>query len=694
MPLYQTEDFEIRELEVNSSGMQGEFVASANLDQDTRSIFNDANPNSVRLSLRHGLALAGLDADIGFTEAEGKEVFISGSIRSQRVNEAWLPRMHELKPRLGNLLYSTNGNLSRAEVFQAIKDGQVKIDESYEVTDDGTILIQLSPVRFILSSYLFSLNSENIDRVLVNGRRGFDADLLAFNPMQRHPILQPNEHGVFGLKLSLLGHTAVIDEQQADGLRHFGSFHLDPIRSTGLHPDTSSLSYLQAQLVNEGSNDADLVNFKLRLKLYNPSEMTRRRIHPILQGLDKDDIHQNGITFADAVGLRDPDNIQTLLGSLSDTHYGLLVSPKGDALVPKDQYSQLQTGLTEHCIQALNTGTAPQLKDIKDRMTISRDQGILFVTNSPPDAESIVRLTKKGVRVFIFSDQNQCFTAEQHLAMQKVVTNYGVEIYCLIEGKLRILHKGLFADLDGRQRLDKVTFPIAMYGSIMGAIAQKSEEDLNRSMQILKSELGDEGAIMHANGTGTMHRVDQAARENGIINLGLGTDLALTPNFKPDGFIRFKSDHRIYRHTLLERFSASRVFGIGGTGTLEEIALAINNLRLGKAFPAPLNLVDPTFDQSFWDQLIAYIYKISTTNQITAADGTIVSLKDTLAPEHLQNYIKVVPSYEAAAYSIVDFVRNPQAFFDSVGLNQEALKAVLNAYSSQTPFKLASFLNT
>ncbi|MDH3393114.1 MAG: hypothetical protein OEL66_03850, partial [Desulfobulbaceae bacterium] len=130
-----------------------------------------------------------------------------------------------------------------------------------------------------------------------------------------------------------------------------------------------------------------------------------------------------------------------------------------------------------------------------------------------------------------------------------------------------------------------------------------------------------------------------------------------------------------------DRTSLFKIYNIGGIGTLEEMLIAVTNLKLFESLPAPHIFVDPfgIGDGSghLWETALDQL-------RITAEVKQIGDNEVRLAPAWVPHFCHPVRGYDEAFVIIRDFVADPAAYWQTTGIGSDDLRtAFANAVKAK-----------
>jgi len=215
-----------------------------------------------------------------------------------------------------------------------------------------------------------------------------------------------------------------------------------------------------------------------------------------------------------------------------------------------------------------------------------------------------------------------------------------------------------------------------MFGSHAQGTEDVLTDGIKRFLQEINSIPGMNGhlAVSHGAGPGVMRIADETAAELGILRIGVGIDsekIGQKSNFRPPVLVHFRNAARHLRQNLLDRTSLCKIYNIGGMGTLEEMLIAITNLKLFESLPAPHIFVDPfglgENGDHLWKAAICHLKTASVPKQI---GGHTVRL----APPWLPNFCHMVRNYDEALTIIRDFISDPAAYWEKTGIGSTNLR--------------------
>jgi predicted Rossmann-fold nucleotide-binding protein len=250
------------------------------------------------------------------------------------------------------------------------------------------------------------------------------------------------------------------------------------------------------------------------------------------------------------------------------------------------------------------------------------------------------------------------------------------------ERHVREFHRGFWMTQEGKEKIADLHTIIAMFGSHVEGTEAVLTEQIHQFFDRLCAipEINGRFAVCHGSGPGVMRIADDAATAQDILRIGIGIDsekIGQRANLQPPVLLNFNNSARHMRQNLLDRTSLFKIYNIGGMGTLEELLIAITNLKLFESLPAPHIFVDPfglgDNGSHIWEGTLAQLK--------TAASRKAIGTHNVrLAPAWVPNFCHAVRDYEAVLAIIAYFVRDPVAYWEKTGIqDRDLLQACDNA---------------
>jgi len=329
----------------------------------------------------------------------------------------------------------------------------------------------------------------------------------------------------------------------------------------------------------------------------------------------------------------------------------------------------------------------------------------VFVAHEFPSTDTLRVLKRNNVGVFISRSIRRTETSSTEQTSQPLLPSNNIyfgqttyETFCDLSSReggrfymifgecrerhVREFHRGFWMTREGKEKIADVHTIIAMFGSHVEGTEAVLTKQIHQFFDRLRAVPEIDGcfAVCHGSGPGVMRIADEAAAAQNILRIGIGIDsekIGQRANLSPPVLLNFNNSARHMRQNLLDRTSLFKIYNIGGMGTLEELLIAITNLKLFESLPAPHIFVDPfglgDNGSHLWQSTLAQL-------KTAASRKTIGTHNVRLAPAWVPNFCHAVQDYEAVLTIIADFVRDPAAYWEKTGiLDCDLLQACDNA---------------
>ena len=673
------------------------------------------NPNRLIQGGKSTLGQAGVDSSIDLSQA-----VIEGNVLSAPVEllnyspHQWLRVVQQNPLELGKIGMRSEDHLpmGKSEIIDLINQGFIQLPKYYKknlISETGEVPLKLVPgVEWILPP---ELTDDEILSMIKNGRIAL-RKLQAIAPRNRvSQIVSPGETFVGGIPVSMVGVTAMVGDAVGGVLKHLEARRLDGDRTTGTFGYKDPTKLIHVELVNQG--DQAVTKSEVRVPLTFHENGSPSPVQKVFKGWTPDKqkrIHREGIALSDVLDFSDESFCRMFEIIRGKTH-SVVIRKGGMVSVPESQTYDWQKKAE---VKALNDNdlcrTSNGFKKLQQGLESTHEQGAILVTRALGSISHLEQLYEQGVRHIFFERMNMdrisheepeqgsargdlYLDSGKHLKMLDLEYK-GMKFYWrpkLANGDtmaMREFYRGAFIlpDQENKDLVDRVSFKgasIAMFGS---SVDESEENPLEDEISDFVGRLGvtfnGHLGIIHGNGPSVMAMADKAARKHGLLSIGMGMDFEQVgeiPNYTPQQLVFFKDNEIEYRQTCFERLQTVPVFNLGGKGTYYELILSFLKTGLKSSLPVPIVLVDPT-GTSFWQPTIGQVENMAQ-NQIGS-----YSFARPLTQKWTTEIFKPVKNYDEAAGVIESFYKDPEAFWQQIGISEAelmvAFKNQLDLYKS------------
>ncbi|MBU0673897.1 MAG: LOG family protein [Proteobacteria bacterium] len=617
---------------------------------------------------------------------------------------------------IGRLLIPQGPALKKKEIQALIEQHELLLPSGAKIDSRGGITIPLEDRRYLLSNTLLTAG-QNAQLVLLQSKEGLS--LIQYPSLGGLPEqLEPGTFLCGAIHISLGRCCALIDrETSTPGVFHLAARLLDAVRTSGINVPR------QVEIYNGSDKPVSLQELLINIRLYQADPLTTRMAARVFLENRKEKILREGVAFAEATGIFKQEVYEPLFDGISPEPtmrgcFGRILGRNKSIEIPRElpenewhesaQNRILYEVVRGNITSGVRSGEqiAPEHRGFVDSLgLVGGDQNIrrVCVTHEFPSTDTLRVLKRNNVGVFIarnirleegmmggggvevMSQPNLYFGQTTYESFCDLACREGVLFYMLFNGAgethLREFYRGFWVTEEGKEKLDQAHTRVAMYGSHVEGTAKVLTEQIHRFIQKLKGvpRVNGQFAICHGSGPGVMKIADEAATAEGILRIGIGIDsekIGQRANLSPPVILNFKNSARHMRQNILDRTSLFKIYNIGGMGTLEELLIAITNLKLFECLPAPHIFVDPfglgQDGSHFWQCTYEQLKTATTEKKI---DGHSVRL----APAWVINFCHIVKNYEEVLEIIASFVKDPVAYWQRTGIPKADL---LQAYAN------------
>jgi predicted Rossmann-fold nucleotide-binding protein len=619
---------------------------------------------------------------------------------------------------IGRLFIPMQSHLSRADIEAAAAANQLRLPARASIAADGLVTIPLENTRYLLSNTLL-IAGQNAQIVLHESKEGLS--LIQYVSRSGLPaLLEPRDFLCGAINISLGSYSGLIDRQVTEtGVFHLAARLLDAVRTSGISVPR------QVEIFNGSDRAIAPGSLLLKLRLFPADLMTAKVAARLLTADRAENIMRTGVDFAEATDIFSLEVCETLFDNLSSDpaergNYGRILTRSKcidiqRELLENEWHENAQNRVIYEVVRGtITTGLhrgdqiIPDLRGFVESLELvggAQNLRKVFVAHEFPSTDTLRVLKRNNVGVFIGRSIRLSETApSEQTGHSRVPSNNiyfgqttyetfcdlsnreGARFYMIFgEGRqqhVREFHRGFWMTREGKKKISGVHTIIAMFGSHVEGTEAVLTEQIHQFLDRLCTipEIDNCFAVCHGSGPGVMRIADDAAAAQDILRIGIGIDsekIGQRANLRPPVMLNFNNSARHMRQNLLDRTSLFKIYNIGGMGTLEELLIAITNLKLFESLPAPHIFVDPfglgDHGSHIWQ---------ATLNQLQiAASRKSIGIHDVcLAPAWVPNFCHAVRDYEAVLAVIADFVHDPAAYWEKTGIcDRDLLQACDNA---------------
>ena len=619
---------------------------------------------------------------------------------------------------IGRLFIPMQSHLSRADIEAAAAANQLRLPDRALIDAEGLVTIPLENIRYLLSNTLLTAG-QNAQIVLHESKEGLS--LIQYVSCAGLPaLLEPGDFLCGAINISLGSYCGLIERKVTEtGVFHLAARLLDAVRTSGIGVPR------QVEIYNGSARAIAPDALVLKLHLFPADQTTAKVAARLLTDERAENIMRTGVDFAEATDIFNLSVCEALFDNLSSDpaergNYGRILTRSKcidiqRELLENEWHENAQNRVVYEVVRGtITTGVhrgdqiIPDLREFVDSLELvggAQNLRRVFVAHEFPSTDTLRVLKRNNVGVFIgrsirlsetspieqtclplTPSNNIYFGQTTYETFCDLSSREGARFYMIFgEGRqqhVREFHRGFWMTREGKEKFAGVHTIIAMFGSHVEGTEAVLTEQIHQFLDRLCAipEIDDCFAVCHGSGPGVMRIADDAATAQDILRIGIGIDsekIGQRPNLRPPVMLNFNNSARHMRQNLLDRTSLFKIYNIGGMGTLEELLIAITNLKLFESLPAPHIFVDPF---GLGDNG-AHIWQ-ATLNQLktAATRKSIGSHEVRLAPVWVPNFCHAVRDYEAVLAIINDFARDPAAYWEKTGISdRDLLQACDNA---------------
>jgi len=614
-----------------------------------------------------------------------------------------------LRPQVARFFIPMDKPLSREEIEKAIGNHHLLLPPAARVGDDGLIELPLGDIRYLLSTALFTAGL-NAQQVLLQSKGGLS--LIQYqSALGLPPVLRPGEFLVGAVCISLGPYLALLERATShDNVFHLAARLLDAVRTSGIKIPR------QVELYNGGDEEVDLRTLTVALRLYPADPATARVAERIFMPERAEKIIRDGVDFADVTEIFTVRECEALFDNLSAGphergNYARILSHSKVVEIPRvmeegewhenEQNRVIYEVVRGRITSGVHSGDQipPDLRRFIGSLSYvggAQDLRQVYVGHRFPETDTLRVLKRNGVGVFVgralregdacgdepAREHNIYFDQTTYETFCDLSCKDGVRLYLLHEDEgeethVREFYRSFWVTREGKERLRDVHTVIAMFGSHVEGMEEALAAEVREFFASVNGLPAINGrlAVSHGAGPGIMRIADDVAEELGILRIGVGIDsekVGQKSNMRPPVMAQFLNSVRHLRQNILDRTSLFKIYNIGGIGTLEEMLIAITNLKLFESLPAPHIFIDPfglgDSGGHLWEEALAQV-------RISAEVKRIGGQEVRLAPAWVPHFCHPVRSYGEAFAVIEEFVADPAAYWQRTGISGEDLHA-------------------
>ncbi len=605
---------------------------------------------------------------------------------------------------MGRLFIPQSESLTRREVLEAQDTCRLLLPEGHAIDESGVIELPLDGGHYVLSPRLMAI-VHNFEEMITKGKHGLSL-FQARSPGGLPALMEPGEFMVSAVRIALGPYTAFIERKvRGSQVMHLASRLLDGVRTSGMGVPR------HVELYNRGSQPVPTDELRVRLRLYPAEERVADLADRVLarNGGSAPEgarcILERGVDFAELTEIFEPDVCEGLLDEISATPdqggaYARLFMPgrvvnipweqENGRLIPEFQWRLVYESVRGNTAEGSLVGAEIPRRFLPflDELTyVGGEQNLskVFVADALPPVDTLRVLKRNGIGVVVFRSlgPRDAQGRPGHYLDQSTyeelvnLAREGVRLYMLFgengDGPLQVreFHDGFWVTARGKERMGQVHTTMAVFGSSVEAMREQMAGRFRDFLRALRDDtpLGNNFAVAHGSGPGIMKAVDDAAKDLGVLRLGVGIDgeaIGQAPNLAPEALVQFKALAMNTRQDILDRRSIFKIFNVGGFGTSYEINMALTFLKIGHCLPAPYILVDPLGlgenGEHLWRSTMRQMGAIAAPHQ---PEGMTV---EPLGPAWIARCCKAVETYDQGLAIIKAFVEDPAAFWDKAGV--------------------------
>ncbi len=503
----------------------------------------------------------------------------------------------------GRLFYApAAAKLSTAEIWQALKDNQLKLPNTISIDSQGHVFFTPHRVRYTLQPRLQRLNFEHI----VSGYAGRG---LLDKVQLRHDVdmltIPPHSGILTSCSMYLKEHYVVLSPGAGNFGLHTSAVLLDPVKTFGTN--------VMLEIYNTG--DQPVVNPMVSVEIYRaePAEDTavrsltkrRQRLLGTTAGLYK---------CLDEFPARDNGQARP---RTSITVRGQTATMENRAVLVRtnDDLKKLLEG------EACPLGSRTMIQALDEHEPDADTLVVDFFPDLLEHMELVTRLADVKLKRLIFrraSRTHGYFLSSNAHARLDTFHSLGIAVYWYDEiTKDLYLHTykkghGFFVREENARKFQECPI-LAFYGSAI-ELEQEDTDRISGLVEQLSTFIGPNIGVLTGGGGGVMRLATETARSKGALTGACFLELeAQPPELGVDFFNTFQESARHFRQKWFE-VADFCIFNVGGVGTLEEIGIEMCNLKLGIRPRTPYVF----YNAGFWGPLRKQIETMITERRAPA----------------------------------------------------------------------------
>jgi predicted Rossmann-fold nucleotide-binding protein len=546
----------------------------------------------LQFSERSSLARIGIEMQLqgppvvdGHRLAMKAEAFI---FDSSFPNAAYWKKLLRPGAPVGRLFYApAAAKLSTEEIWQAIKENQLKLPNTISIDRLGRVFLTPHQVNYTLNPKLPRFSFESI--VSGNAGRAFlDKAQL------RHDVspltIQPRSGILTSCSMYLKEHYVVLNPGAGNFGIHTSAVLLDPIKTFGTN--------VMLEIYNTG--DQPVVNPLVSVDIFRAPAFTDPEFKILAKRRQR-----MLASSADLFKCLDA----TSPNSHTEARPRTTISVRGQSATMENRSLLVKAGEDLKKIIRDDAGTCGYRTMIEALDASPGDADTLMVDYFPDlleHMELIIRIADLKLRRIIFRKASRThgyFLSSNAHARLDTFDAIGVQVYWYDEVShdlyLHVYKKdhGFFVREELARKFQETTI-LAFYGSAVG-IDQTDTQRVSGLVERLAEFIGPNVGVLTGGGAGVMRVATERARSSGALTGACFLELeAQPPELGVDFFNTFQEASRHFRQKWFE-VADFCIFNVGGVGTLEEIGIELCNLKLGIRPRVPFVF----FNAKFWGDL-------------------------------------------------------------------------------------------
>ena len=231
------------------------------------------------------------------------------------------------------------------------------------------------------------------------------------------------------------------------------------------------------------------------------------------------------------------------------------------------------------------------------------------------------------------------------------------------------------------EKVKSANFRIGGYAaSAAGAEAVMRKGNLEKALDMLKKRFPNAAMVTGASESGGMGYLDRAAREAGMVTIGVATQIPgqETPNDAPDAITHHDRYNFIPRQGLIARMVSMALVDIGAEGTDFEQSIHRVLLKIALGSMCPISYVDPVGlgpnGQHMYRDPIMQLQKTYSTLH----DGLEEPFTLSRSP-YVGNLLRFPKQYPKAVQRLEPFFDDPVKYLKQRGVPQQTIELAIDS---------------